>query len=88
MKKPIRIPTGTTRTLRTNESANVIVEILVGMVLLAIMAMGLTAGPGFEPALHTSARSPPRVAANPSAIWLRHEFSTQTNSTVGFTGKF
>src|SRR5688572_25623953 len=39
---------------------------------------------GFEPALHASMTSLPQCRANPSANWLRHEFSTHTNRTLGF----
>src|SRR4051794_24525581 len=43
------------------------------------MAFGLTRPDGREPALYTSTLAPPWMRANACAIWLRQEFSTQTN---------
>jgi|GEM_PF-2235410 len=45
------------------------------------MALGLTTPDGRDPALYASIDAPPSIRANASAIWLRLEFSTQTNST-------
>src|SRR5688572_27552675 len=45
------------------------------------VALGLTWPEGLEPALSASTLSPPWIWAKASAIWLRFEFSTQTNST-------
>src|SRR3990167_9414696 len=45
------------------------------------MAFGLICPEGFEPALSASTASPPWMCAKASAIWLRLEFSTQTNNT-------
>src|SRR5690606_8950803 len=44
-------------------------------------ARGLPRPEGREPALRASTPSPPWMRANASAIWLRFEFSTHTNST-------
>ena len=41
----------------------------------------LTRPDGREPALRASTPAPPKRRANASAIWLRLEFSTHTNST-------
>src|SRR5689334_6253584 len=46
-------------------------------------ARGLITPDGRDPALNASMASPPRARANASAIWLRFEFSTQTNRTLG-----
>src|SRR3989344_7202087 len=48
---------------------------------MASMAFGLTPPEGLEPALYASTCGPPSILANASAIWLRFEFSTHTNST-------
>src|SRR5687768_1333532 len=48
---------------------------------IAATAFGLTFPDGFDPALQASIVSPPSIRANASAIWLRLEFSTQTNRT-------
>src|SRR4030042_3731250 len=40
---------------------------------------------GLDPALYTFSRSCPKALANPSAIWLRLAFSTQTNNTFIFS---
>src|SRR5688500_6213040 len=45
------------------------------------IAFGLITPEGLEPALKASTPSPPNLRAKASAIWLRLEFSTQTNST-------
>ena len=45
------------------------------------IAFGLIRPDGFEPALSASTASPPWRRAKASAIWLRLEFSTHTNST-------
>src|SRR2546428_1303126 len=45
------------------------------------IAFGLTCPDGLEPALYGSIAPAPCIRANASAIWLRHEFSTHTNST-------
>src|SRR5208337_2890431 len=39
--------------------------------------------PGWAPPLKASKRSPAWRRRNPSAIWLRQEFSVHTNSTLG-----
>src|SRR5688500_8754254 len=44
-------------------------------------AFGLITPEGREPALCASTPAPPWTRANASAIWLRLEFSTQTNNT-------
>src|SRR4249919_1178320 len=44
-------------------------------------AFGLITPEGLEPALSASTALPPWMRAKASAIWLRLEFSTQTNST-------
>src|SRR5678815_1462103 len=44
-------------------------------------AFGFTTPEGREPALNASTSGPPSIRAKASAIWLRLEFSTQTNRT-------
>jgi len=46
------------------------------------IAFGFTTPDGREPALKASTASPPCIRANASAIWLRQEFSTQTNKSL------
>src|ERR1019366_9324897 len=48
---------------------------------MASMAFGFTRPDGREPALNDSTFPAPWMRANASAIWLRFEFSTQTNTT-------
>src|SRR3989449_8211435 len=45
------------------------------------IALRLTCPEGLEPALYGSIAPAPCIRAKASAIWLRHEFSTHTNST-------
>ena len=46
-------------------------------------ARGLTVPLGFEPLLCPSTLPAPWILANASAIWLRFEFSMQTNNKRG-----
>src|SRR5687767_7280802 len=50
---------------------------------MAATAFGLTRPDGRDPAECASTSGPPYMRANASAIWLRLEFSTQTNTTRG-----
>jgi len=49
---------------------------------MAATAYGLIIPEGREPALYTSTLLPPCMRANASAIWLRLEFSMQTNKIL------
>src|SRR5678815_28898 len=53
---------------------------------IAATARGLTRVAGRDPALSAISNPAPCMRAKPSAIWLRLEFSRQTNSTRGRAG--